>query len=435
MANIVAIVGRPNVGKSTLFNRLTESRTAIVDEQEGVTRDRHYGRAEWNGKEFIVIDTGGYVKDSQASFDMAIKRQVKIAIEECKVILFMVDVITGITDLDEGVVDVLRRSKKKVFLVANKVDNNLREADAAEFYSFGIGEVFSISSLSGSGTGELLDAVALELDEEKPEDTTGLPRIAVVGRPNVGKSSIVNAFLNTERTIVSEIAGTTRDTIHTRYTAFGHDFILIDTAGLRKKNKVDEDLEFYSTLRTLNAIENSDVCLLMIDATLGLEAQDLSIFNIIVKSKKGVVFVVNKWDLIPNKDGNSVNSYTTAIQEATKPFNDVPIIFTAVPDKQRILKALEVALEVNVRRTASIKTSVLNEVMQEIIERNPPSAVKGKLIKIKYITQLPTKTPAFAFFCNHPKYIQENYKRFLENKLRENFDLSGVPISLFFREK
>ena len=435
MANIVAILGRPNVGKSTLFNRITESRTAIVDEQEGVTRDRHYGRGEWNGKEFIIVDTGGYVSDSSEMFDTAIKRQVKIALEECKVIIFVVDVVTGMTDLDQGVADILRRTKKKVLLVANKSDNYEREVDAAEFYSFGFDELFCVSSLSGSGTGELMDAVAAELDEEKPEDVTGLPRISVVGRPNVGKSSIVNAFLNQERTIVAPLAGTTRDSIHTRYKAYGHDFILIDTAGLRKKNKVDEDLEFYSTLRTLNAIENSDVCLLMIDATQGIEAQDLAIFNIIIKSKKGVVFVVNKWDLIENKDSNSVNSYTTAILEATKPFNDVPIVFTAVPDKQRILKALEVGLQVHERRVQTIKTSVLNEVMGAIIEKNPPATVKGKMVSIKYMTQLPTKTPAFAFFANHPKYIQENYKRFLENKLRENFDLCGVPISLFFREK
>ena len=435
MANIVAIVGRPNVGKSTLFNRITESRTAIVDEQEGVTRDRHYGRGEWNGKEFILIDTGGYVRDSSEMFDMAIKRQVKIALEECKVIIFVVDVTTGLTDLDEGVADILRRTKKKVLLVANKVDNYEREAEASEFYSLGFGDLYCISSLSGSGTGDLMDAVANELDEEKPEDVSGLPRISVVGRPNVGKSSIVNAFLNQERTIVAPLAGTTRDSIHTRYKAYGHDFILIDTAGLRKKKNVDEDLEFYSTLRTLNAIENSDVCILMIDATQGIEAQDLHIYDIIIKSKKGVVIVVNKWDLVENKDSNTINSYTTAIQEATKPFNDVPIIFTAVPDKQRIMKVLETALEVHERRIQSIKTSVLNDVIGEIIERMPPPTVKGKLVKIKYITQLPTKTPAFAFFCNHPKYVQENYKRFLENKLREHFDLTGVPITLFFKEK
>ncbi|MCX6180666.1 MAG: ribosome biogenesis GTPase Der [Bacteroidetes bacterium] len=434
MANIVAIVGRPNVGKSTLFNRLTESRTAIVDEQAGVTRDRHYGRVEWNGKEFIVIDTGGYVPTSNDVFDVAIKRQVKIAIEECNIIIFLVDVIDGITDLDQGVADLLRKSNKKIFLVANKVDNYERQFDASEFYNFGLGEVLQISAISGSGTGELLDLIAADITEEKPEDTSGLPKIAVVGKPNVGKSSIVNAFMNQERNIVTPMAGTTRDTIHTRYKAFGHDFILIDTAGLRKKSRVDEDIEFYSTLRTLNAIENSDVCLLMIDAEKGIEAQDITIFHIIEKAKKGVVIVVNKWDLV-EKDSNTINAFTIKIQEAIRPFSDVPIIYTSVPDKQRILKALETALEVNEKRTSTIKTSKLNDVLGAIIDRFPPPTLKGKMVKIKYITQLPTKTPAFAFFCNHPKYIQENYKRFLEKQIREQFDFSGVPITLFFREK
>ncbi len=434
MANIVAIVGRPNVGKSTLFNRLTESRTAIVDEQAGVTRDRHYGRVEWNAKEFIVIDTGGYVPSSNDIFDVAIKRQVKIAIEECSIIIFLVDVIDGITDLDQGVADLLRKSNKKIFLVANKVDNYERQFDASEFYNFGLGEVLQISAISGSGTGELLDLIAADISEEKPEDLSDLPKIAVVGRPNVGKSSIVNAFMNQERNIVAPTAGTTRDSIHTRYKAFGHDFILIDTAGLRKKSKVEEDIEFYSTLRTLNAIENSDVCLLMIDAEKGIEAQDITIFHIIEKAKKGVVIVVNKWDLVA-KDSNTINAFTEKIQEAIRPFSDVPIIFTSVPDKQRILKALETAIEVNNKRTSTIKTSKLNEVLGAVIDRFPPPTLKGKMVKIKYITMLPTKTPAFAFFCNHPKYIQENYKRFLEKQIRENFDFSGVPITLFFREK
>ncbi|MFM7024408.1 MAG: ribosome biogenesis GTPase Der [Flavobacteriales bacterium] len=434
MANIVAIVGRPNVGKSTLFNRLTESKDAIVDEQEGVTRDRHYGRAEWNGKEFIVIDTGGYVSNSSEMFDVAIKRQVQIAVEECSVIIFMVDVINGITDLDQGVANLLRRSKKKIFLVANKVDNYERQFAASEFYSLGLGEVHQISAMSGSGTGELLDLIAEEISDEKPEDLSSLPKISVVGRPNVGKSSIVNAFLNQERNIVSDVAGTTRDSVHTRYKAFGHDFILIDTAGLRRKSKIDEDLEFYSTLRTLNSIENSDVCLLMIDAEKGMEAQDINIFHIIEKAKKGVVILVNKWDLV-EKDSNTINKFTEKIRESIKPFIDVPIIFTSVPDKQRILKALETAIEVNNKRTSTIKTSKLNDVLGGIIDRFPPPTLKGKMVKIKYITQLPTKTPAFAFFCNHPKYIQENYKRFLEKQIRENFDFSGVPITLFFREK
>jgi len=422
------------VGKSTLFNRLTGSKTAIVDEQAGVTRDRHYGRVEWNGKEFIVIDTGGYVPTSNDVFDVAIKRQVKIAIEECQVIIFLVDVIDGITDLDQGVADLLRKSKKKIFLVANKVDNYERQFDSSEFYSFGLGEVLNISAISGSGTGELLDLIAAEISEEKPEDTSNLPKIAVVGKPNVGKSSIVNAFMNQERNIVTPTAGTTRDSIHTRYKAFGHDFILIDTAGLRKKNKVDEDIEFYSTLRTLNAIETSDVCILMIDAEKGIESQDITIFHIIEKAKKGVVIVVNKWDLV-EKDSNTINAFTIKIQEAIRPFSDVPIVFTSVPDKQRILKVLETAIEVNNKRTCTIKTSKLNEVLGGIIDRFPPPTLKGKMVKVKYITMLPTKTPAFAFFCNHPKYIQENYKRFLEKQIRENFDFSGVPITLFFREK
>lgn len=433
MANVVAIVGRPNVGKSTLFNRLTESRKAIVDELSGVTRDRHYGRSEWCGKEFIVIDTGGYVASTEDRFDAEINKQVLIALEECTVILFMVDVFTGITDLDQSVAQILRKVNKPVYLVANKVDTNKQLMDAAEFYNLGFGEVHSISANNGSGTGDLLDEISKDLDANDEDDTDGLPRISVVGRPNAGKSSIVNAFLNQERNIVTEVSGTTRDSIHTRYNAFGHDFLLIDTAGIRKKKKV-KDLEFYSVLRTFQAIEDSDVCLLMIDATRGIESQDLNIFHLIQKSKKGIVIVVNKWDLV-EKDSNTINAFTKKIKEKIAPFTDVPIIFTSAVSKQRILKALETALEVYENRTQKIPTSALNEVMLPEIDAYPAPSHRGKFIKIKFITQLPTHTPSFAFFCNHPTHVKDPYKRYLENKLREHFHLSGVPINIFMRQK
>lgn len=433
MANIVAIVGRPNVGKSTLFNRLTESRKAIVDEVSGVTRDRHYGRGEWNGKEFILIDTGGYVSGSEDIFNEEIRKQVLLALEECSVIIFMVDVSTGITDLDDDVANLLRRVKKKIFLVANKVDHSGKLVDSYEFYNFGMGEVYSISANNGSGTGELLDDIVASFDTVEIDNTEGLPRISVVGRPNVGKSSIVNAFLNQERNIVTDISGTTRDSIDTRYTAFGHDFILVDTAGVRKKKKV-KDLEFYSVLRTFKAIEDSDVCLLMIDATQGIESQDLNIFNLIQKGRKGVVIVVNKWDLV-EKDSNTINEYTKIIKDRIAPFNDVPIVFTSAPEKQRILKALEIALEVHENRIKKIPTSKLNEILLPIIDAVPPPSHRNKFIKIKYITQIPTHTPAFAFYCNHPDHVKEHYKRFLENKIREHFGFSGVPIGIFMRQK
>jgi GTP-binding protein len=434
MANIVAIVGRPNVGKSTLFNRLTESRKAIVDEFSGVTRDRHYGKAEWTDKEFIVIDTGGYVTSSEDNFDTEIKKQVILALEECSVILFMVDVSTGITDLDQDMVDVLRKINKPKFLVANKVDTPNKIADASEFYGLGMGEVYSISAVNGSGTGDLLDEVVAKLDVSFTDETEGLPKISVVGRPNVGKSSIVNAFLNQERNIVTNISGTTRDSIHTRYNAFNHDFLLIDTAGVRRKNKV-KDLEFYSVLRTFRAIDESDVCILMIDATLGVESQDINIFQLIQNSKKGIVIVVNKWDLIEDKDSNTINEYTRKIQEKISPFVDVPIVFTSAVSKQRILKSLELALEVYENKAQKIPTSKLNEVMLPAIAAYPAPSHRGKFIKIKYVTQLPTHTPSFAFFCNHPNHVKDPYKRYLENKLRDSFHLTGVPINIFMRQK
>jgi GTP-binding protein len=434
MANIVAIVGRPNVGKSTFFNRLTESRKAIVDEQSGVTRDRHYGIVDWVGKEFTVVDTGGYVSDNQDVFNEAIRAQVLLALEECSVVVYMVDVQTGITDLDEDVAEVLRRIKKPVLLVANKVDSASHQLAAAEFYSLGFGEVYQISANSGAGTGELLDEIARSLKDEPLDDTDSLPKISVVGRPNVGKSSIINAFLNKERNIVTDISGTTRDTLHTRYKAYGHDFLLIDTAGVRKKRKVQEDIEFFSVLRTLRAIDDSDVCILMIDASLGIESQDLNLFNTIHKSKKGVVIVVNKWDLL-EKDSNTMKRFKDKILSKLAPFNDVPVIFTSVLEKQRILKVLETALEIHQNRTTKISTSKLNDTLLPFIENYPPPSHRGLFIKIKYITQLPTYTPSFAFFCNHPKHVKESYKRFLENKIRESFNFCGVPINIFMRQK
>jgi GTPase len=434
MGNIVAIVGRPNVGKSTLFNRLTESRQAIVKEISGVTRDRIYGRSEWIGKEFSVIDTGGYVKGSDDIFEDEIRKQVQIAIDEANVILFVVDVTTGITDLDQSVASILRQSKKTVFVVANKVDNTQRVGLSSEFYCFGLGEVFDVSATNGGGTGELLDAVVAEFDTEDVENDEELPRFAIVGKPNVGKSSMVNALLGKERNIVTPISGTTRDSVNTRYNAFGFDFVLIDTAGIRKKAKVHEDIEYYSVLRSVRTIESADVCIMMIDATEGIQKQDLHIYYICEKNHKGVVVLVNKWDLI-EKDHKTTKEYEDRIRKQLAPFNDVPIVFTSALTKQRIHKALEEAMRVYENRIRKIPTSKLNEVMQDVFEHNPPPAIKGKYIKIKFVTQLPTHAPAFAFFCNLPQYIKDDYKRFLENKLRENFDFEGVPVRVFFRKK
>jgi len=435
MGNIVAIVGRPNVGKSTLFNRLTESRSAIVDEASGVTRDRHYGKVDWNGKEFTLIDTGGYVKGSKDIFEEEIRKQVIISIEECDLIIFVVDVTIGITDLDQTVANLLRKSNKKVILVSNKVDNNERAPDSSVFYGLGIAEdIFSVSSINGSGTGELLDEIVNNLEGVQEEDEDGIPRLAIVGRPNVGKSSLLNALIGEERNIVTNIAGTTRDSITTRYNAFGFDLKLIDTAGLRKKGKVNEDIEFYSVMRAVRSIENSDVCLILIEALDGIMAQDMNIFNLAIKNKKGVVILVNKWDLI-EKETNTMKAFEEQIRKKIAPFTDVPIIFTSVINKQRIHKALEEVVKVYENRCKKIPTSKLNETMLEVINQFPPPALKGKWIKIKFVTQLPTHTPSFAFFCNLPQYIKEPYKRFLENKLRENFNFTGVPIQIFMRKK
>jgi len=433
MANIVAIVGRPNVGKSTLFNRLTESRKAIVDDFSGVTRDRHYETAEWIGKKFTVIDTGGFVHGSDDVFEEAIRDQVYIAIEEASVVIFMVDVTTGITDLDDEIADILRRSSKPVYVVANKVDHAKLHHESAEFYAFGLGEVFNISSATGSGTGELLDAVVSHFEVEEEEEEA-LPKYTIVGRPNVGKSSLTNALIGKDRNIVTPMAGTTRDSIRIHYNQYGHNFLLIDTAGLRRKSKVNEDIEFYSVMRTIKALEDSDVTILMLDAQDGLEAQDVNIFNLAEKNRKGIVIVVNKWDLI-EKDNKTMKAFEDRIKEKIAPFTDVPIIFTSVTEKQRVLKVLEVADKVYANKTKKIPTSKLNEVMLDIIENYPPPSLKGKYIKIKYVTQLPGRTPMFAFFCNLPQYIKDPYKRFIENKLRDNFDFTGVPIQIYFRQK
>ncbi|MNJ91398.1 GTPase Der [compost metagenome] len=433
MANIIAIVGRPNVGKSTLFNRLTESRKAIVDDFSGVTRDRHYGSAEWTDKQFTVIDTGGYVANSEDVFETAIREQVVIAIEEATVLLFMVDVTTGITDLDDEIAQLLRRSKKPVYIVVNKVDNTQLQNEAAVFYSFGLGEIHPISSMTGSGTGDLLDEVIKHF-EDLPEEENALPKLTIVGRPNVGKSSLINALIGKERNIVTPIAGTTRDSIHIHYNQFGHEFMFIDTAGLRKKTKVKENIEFYSVMRTIKALEEADVVILMIDAMEGLESQDVNIFHLAEKNKKGIVILVNKWDLV-EKNSKTVNVFEDQIRQKLQPFTDIPIIFTSVVNKQRIFQAIEAALEVFKNRGKKIPTSKLNDVMLPIIEKYPPPALKGKYIKIKYITQISGTSPMFAFFCNLPQYIKEPYKRFIENKLRENFDFSGVPIQIYFRQK
>ena len=435
MSNIIAIVGRPNVGKSTIFNRLTESQNAIVKEVSGVTRDRIYGRGEWNGVPFSVIDTGGYVHGSEDIFEGEIRKQVKLAIEEANAILFVLDVTTDIVDLDETVAAMLRKSKKKVFIVANKVDSALRFGMSAEFWSLGLGEVYDISASNGSGTGELLDDLVKVFDKNAPfVDDTDTPRIAIVGKPNVGKSSFVNAITGQERNIVTDISGTTRDAINTRYKAFGFDFILVDTAGIRKKAKVTEDIEYYSTLRAVRTIENSDVCILMIDATEGIQKQDLVIYYMIEKNHKGVVVLVNKWDLV-EKDHMTMNEYEEKIREQLAPYNDVPIIFTSTVTKQRIHKALETAMEVYSNRIKKVSTSDLNDLLLPIIDATPPPSVKSKYVQIKYVTQLPTHAPAFAFFCNLPQYVAESYKRFLENKIRENFNFSGIPIRIFFRKK
>ncbi len=431
---IVAIVGRPNVGKSTLFNRLTESKQAIVDETSGVTRDRLYGKAEWTGKEFSVIDTGGYIRNSDDIFEEEIRKQVDIAMDEAGLILFVVDVVNGITDLDEAVAEILRKSNKKVLLVANKVDNNARILDSNVFYKFGLGDPICISSINGSGTGELLDKIVEYIGDEKPEEELDIPKYTVVGRPNVGKSSLINALIGEERNIVTPISGTTRDSIYTRYNKFDHDFYLVDTAGIRKKGKVTENLEFYSVLRSIRSLEKADVCLLLIDATQGMESQDLNIIKLIQKNKKGLVILVNKWDLI-EKETNTSKEYTEAIKKKIAPFIDVPIIFTSVINKQRIHKVLEEAKTVYENRKRKITTAKLNDVMLEAIETYSPPSVKGKFVKIKYVTQLNTFYPSFAFFCNLPQYIREPYKRYLENKLRENFDFTGCPIQIYMRKK
>lgn len=434
MNRIVAIVGRPNVGKSTLFNRLTESREAIVDQQSGVTRDRHYGRVNWNGSIFSLIDTGGYVKDSDDVFESEINRQVDIAIDEAALILFMVDVSAGLTDLDASVANLLRRSGKDVILIVNKVDNNIRLLDAAEFYKLGLGDYFPVSSTNGAGTGDLLDRIVEVLPKEKEEEEEELPRIAVVGRPNVGKSSLLNSLTGENRNIVTPVAGTTRDSVFIRYKKYQNDFFLVDTAGMRKKAKVNEDIEFYSTLRAVRAIENSDVCLLMIDATLGIESQDLSIMNIILSNNKGLVLLVNKWDLA-GKDSNSARDMEKIIRNRTAPFTDYPVLFISAINKQRIHRVVSEAIRVYNNRIRKISTSALNNYLLPLIEKNPPPAVKGKFIRIKYISQLPTFYPSFAFFCNHPQYLRESYRRYLENRLREKFEFTGVPIKIFFRKK
>ena len=437
MGNLVAIVGRPNVGKSTLFNRLTQTRHAIVNDEAGTTRDRQYGKTEWTGREFSVVDTGGWVVNSDDIFEEEIRRQVMIAVDEADIILFVVDVVNGVTDLDMEVASILRRTKVPVILVANKTDNNDLQYNSAEFYSLGLGDPYCISALSGSGTGDLMDLVVSKFNNE-PEELLDddIPRFAVVGRPNAGKSSIVNAFIGEDRNIVTEIAGTTRDSIYTRYNKFGFDFYLVDTAGIRKKNKVVEDLEFYSVMRSIRAIENSDVCVLMLDATRGIESQDLNIFSLIQKNQKGLVVVVNKWDLVEDKTTKVMKTFEDAVRNRFAPFTDFPIVFASALTKQRIFKVLEMAKEVYQNRTTRIPTARLNEEMLPLIEAYPPPSNKGKYIKIKYCTQLPnTRVPSFVFFANLTEYVKEPYKRFLENKIRERWSLSGTPINIFIRQK
>ena len=437
MANLVAIVGRPNVGKSTLFNRLTQSRRAIVSDTAGTTRDRQYGKCSWNGKEFSVVDTGGWVVNSDDVFEDAIRRQVLVATEEADLVLFLVDVTTGVTDWDEDVATILRRTKLPVILVANKVDNSADYYQAAEFYRLGLGDPQCVSAATGGGTGDLLDLIIGKLPQENPETIEDdIPRFAVVGRPNAGKSSIINAFIGEDRNIVTEIAGTTRDSIYTRFDKFGFDFYLVDTAGIRRKNKVSEDLEFYSVMRSIRAIENSDVCILMIDATRGIEAQDMNIFQLIQKNNKSLVVVVNKWDLVQEKSQKVIDTFEVAIRKRMAPFVDFPIIFASALTKQRIFRVLETAKQVYLNRKMHVGTSKLNEVMLPIIEAFPPQSVKGKYIKIKYCTQLPnTQIPSFVFYANLPQYVKENYRRFLENKIRENWSMHGCPINIFIRQK
>jgi GTP-binding protein len=434
MSKIAAIVGRPNVGKSTLFNRMTESRDAIVNEVSGVTRDRHYGKVLWNGIEFSVVDTGGFVEGSEDVFESEINRHVQLAISEADVIIFMVNVEDGIHELDRSVAGLLRKIQKKVITVVNKVDNNSRLLDAAEFYGLGLGDYFPISSINGSGTGDMLDEIVRHMPDKAEEPAPEIPRVAVVGRPNVGKSSLANALLGEDRNIVTPVAGTTRDSIDTIYNKFDTKFVLIDTAGLRKKSRIDEDIEFYSILRSIRSIEDSDLCLLLIDATRGMESQDLYILSVIQKNNKGVIFLVNKWDLV-EKDTQSTKNFEDELRSRTAPFTDYPVLFISAKTRQRIHNVLELIMKVYENRRRKISTSQLNEVMLPLIESTPPPALKGKHIKIKYITQLPSAYPTFAFFCNYPQYIKDPYRRFIENRMRENFELSGAPVKIYFRKK
>jgi GTP-binding protein len=434
MGNIVAIVGRPNVGKSTLFNRLTESRKAIVHESSGVTRDRHYGKSEWNGKEFSVIDTGGYISNSEDIFEEEIRKQVLLALDEAQSILLVVDVEAGVTDLDDTMARLLRKTQKPVFVVVNKVDNSDRIVDTHVFHALGLGDIYPVSSINGSGTGDLLDALVESFHEEEVLTEEDIPRFAIVGRPNVGKSSLVNALLDEERNIVTPISGTTRDTVPSRYNKYGLDFYLVDTAGLRKRSKVKENIEFYSTMRSVRAIESADVCLLMIDAEEGIKSQDITIFGLIQKNHRGIVILVNKWDLV-QKDNQTVKKFTKELHSRIAPFTDVPVVFTSALTKQRVYKALEAAVEVFGNMKSKIPTSKLNEVVQEAVESLPPPSVKGKFIKIKYASQVPNPTPVFTLFCNLPQYIKDPYKRYMENRIRESFNFTGVPIQLYFRKK
>ncbi|MEI6313131.1 MAG: ribosome biogenesis GTPase Der [Bacteroidota bacterium] len=434
MGFTTAIIGRPNVGKSTLFNRMVGWKKSIVDDVSGVTRDRIYGESEWGGKKFNIIDTGGFVANSNEIFEKAIREQVQIAIQEADLILFALDVITGITDLDDEVTKLLRRSKKDVIVVVNKVDNHARNLEATEFYSLGFKETFFISAINGSGTGDLMDAISAKIKKEEEEFEPQIPKIAIIGQPNVGKSSIVNAFIGEERNVVTEIAGTTRDAVHTKFNKFGKELILIDTAGLRKKAKVHENLEFYSTIRSINAIDEADVCILMIDAVEGITQQDLAIFRLARTKSKGIILLVNKWDLV-QKETNTARDYEVIIKEKLKPHNDIPILFTSVLEKQRLIKALELAMLVAEKRQTKVTTSVLNNLLEEAVAIKHPPAIKGKLVTIKYVTQIPAQTPTFVFFCNHPKYIDDSYKNFLENFFRKKYDFCGVVINLFFRDK
>ncbi len=435
--NTVAIVGRPNVGKSTLFNRLTGQRTSIVDDQSGVTRDRVYGETNWGGVTFNLIDTGGFVPNSEDVFERAIRQQVSIAIEEANLLLFVVDVTTGITYLDDEIADMLRKSDKRVILVVNKVDNNQRLLSSNEFYSLGFNQLFALSSLSGSGTGDLLDAIieGMEKDKETPYTEDDIPKIAIVGQPNAGKSSLVNVFLGEDRNVVTDIAGTTRDSIHSRFNKFNRDLILIDTAGIRKKSKVNEALEFYSVIRAIKAIDESDVSILMIDAQKGITTQDVSIFSLATRKKRGIVIVVNKWDLVKDKQANTAKEYEEYIKQRIMPFSDVPVLFTSVTEKKRVLNVLDAALKVYENKKRKITTSKLNDIMLKVVEKHHPPVVKGKNVSIKYVTQLPSKTPSFAFFCKNSKYVVASYKNYIENQLRQHFNYTGVPINIFFREK